>query len=337
MSNDYKSILIIHVSGRVGDTLLITPLLETISKHYRNSTVTILTHRNTVNLLENCKYVDYVETISKKRARYRGWTFYKKYDLALVSSTFDESSDSLVSYACRVSKKVVAFKPNSNILRKCIYKSVDKNLDEKRHAIKYYHDLTNSLNIASIGKRISFSSTKQELQESKNILQKSALKKCNLIIAIKITSLESRSFRDWPEDNLVMLIKLLSKKYENIGFVAFGGINEFDKFDNIEKRVQIPFLNFSKYGLREIGSIMNYVDLYIGVDTGFTQLMSSYNKPMIILYYPNMSPYKFSPIDHPKLCLIEADKRQHSDVDEMNLMSTIKPEEVFDKITKLIE
>ena len=33
MVKNSKKILVIHVSGRVGDTLLITPLLETISKH----------------------------------------------------------------------------------------------------------------------------------------------------------------------------------------------------------------------------------------------------------------------------------------------------------------
>jgi len=73
------------------------------------------------------------------------------------------------------------------------------------------------------------------------------------------------------------------------------------------------------------------------VDTGFTQLMSSYNKPMIILYYPNMSSYKFRPVNHPKLCLLEADQQTHLELDKMALMSTIKPKLVFDKIIKLLE
>jgi len=337
MVKNSKKILVIHVSGRVGDTLLITPLLETISKHFKNSVLTALIHRNTVDLLENCKYADHIGTISKKRARYRGWTFFKKYDLAFVSSSSNEDADSLVAYACRTSKKVVAFEPDSSILRKCIYKSVGKNLNEKRHIIKYYHDLTSSINISPIGERISFRATKQELQESKNLLQKSVLKKCDLIIAVKVTGLESRQFRDWPEDNLSELIELLSKRYKNIGFITLGGLNEFDKFEKFAKRVKTPFLNFSKYGVREVGSIMNYVDLYIGVDTGFTQLMSSYNKPMIILYYPNMSSYKFRPVNHPKLCLLEADQQTHLELDKMALMSTIKPKLVFDKIIKLLE
>ncbi len=337
MDNNYKRILVIHVSGRVGDTLFITSLLETISQYYPNSLITILAHRNTVNLLENCKYVDHIGTISKKRARYRGWTFIKKYDLTFVSSSPDESADSLVSYACRVSKKVVAFKPTSRILRKCIDKSVDKDFYEKRHIIDYYHDLTNSLNIAPASKRVSFDATNQELEESKKILQKSTLKKSDLIVAVKITSLPSRSYRDWPEENLVGLMKMLIDKYKNVGFIAFGGLSEYDKYENIAQKVHTPFLNFSDKGLREFGSIMNYVDLYIGVDTGVTHLMSSYNKPMVALYHPNMSVHKYRPINHPKLCLLEADQQSHLDIDEMNLMSTIKPKLVFEKIITLLE
>ncbi len=105
----------------------------------------------------------------------------------------------------------------------------------------------------------------------------------------------------------------------------------------LHKKVHTPFLNFSDKGLREFGSIMNYVDLYIGVDTGVTHLMSSYNKPMVALYHPNMSVHKYRPINHPKLCLLEADQQSHLDIDEMNLMSTIKPKLVFDKIITLLE
>ena len=229
----------------MGDTLFITPLLETISKHYSNSFVTVLTHRNTVSLLENCKYIDILNTISKKRARYRGWTFIKKYDIAFVSSSPDEASDALVSYACRVSKKIVAFNPTSSRLRRCIDKSVDKDFNEKRHIIDYYHDLTDSLNIAPASKRVNFSATNQELNESKNILQKSELRGVDLIVAIKITSLPSRSYRDSSEESLVVLMKMLTDRYKNIGFIAFGGLSEYGKYESIAQKVHTPFLNFS--------------------------------------------------------------------------------------------
>ena len=126
-------------------------------------------------------------------------------------------------------------------------------------------------------------------------------------------------------------------RYKNIGFIAFGGLSEYGKYESIAQKVHTPFLNFSDKGLREFGSIMNYIDLYIGVDTGVTHLMSSYNKPMIALYHPNMPVCKYGPVNHPKLCLLEADQQTHLELDKMALMSTIKPKLVFDKIIKLLE
>jgi len=327
-----KNILIIHVSGRVGDTLFITPLLETISKHYSNSFVTVLTHRNTVSLLENCKYIDLLNTISKKRARYRGWTFIKKYDLAFISSSPDEDADSLVSYACRVSKKIVAFKPTSSRLRKCVDKLVDKDFNGKRHIIDYYHDLTNALNIVPSSKRVNFYATSKELARAQKILQESALKTCKLIIAIKITSLSSRSYRDWPEEHLVKLMNMLIDKYKDVGFIAFGGLSEYGKYENIAQKIHAPFLNLSEKELREFGSIMNYVNLYIGVDTGVTHLMSSYDVPMVVLYHPLAPKSQYSPINHPNFYSLECPKNLILNMNKEDMMATIDPDQVFEKI-----
>ena len=288
-------------------------------------------------MLENCKYIDLLNTISKKRARYRGWTFIKKYDIAFVSSSPDEDADSLVSYACRVSKKIVAFKPTSSRLRKCVDKSVDKDFNGKRHIIDYYHDLTNALNIFPSSKRVNFYATSKELVRAQKILQESSLKTCKLIIAIKITSLSSRSYRDWPEEHLIKLMNMLIDKYKNVGFIAFGGLGEYDKYESIAQKVHAPFLNLSDHGvadqrLREFGSIMNYVDLYIGVDTGITHLMSSYDAPMVVLYHPLSPTSQYSPINHPNFYSLECPKKFILDMNKEDMMTTIGSEQVFEKI-----
>jgi len=335
MSKGIDAILVIHVSGRAGDTLFITPLLETIAKKYPKSKITLLAHRNTVNLLENCKYTDCIGTISKKRARYRGWNFIKKYNLAFVSSSPDEDADTLVSYACRVSKEVVAFKPNANKLIKCLTKSVTKNFGESRHIIDYYHDLTSSMGIDPMSKRIQYVSNNFELIASKKILKGSGIAGCDFIVAVKITSLPSRSYRDWPDDHLVSLMKLLVDKYDNIGFVAFGGFSEYERYENIANKAKAKLLNLSDKSLREVGSMMQYVDVYIGVDTGVTHLMSSFNTPMIVLYHPLASKRQYAPLNHPYFFSFECDGNDSVETEE--LMSTISPNLVSDKVENILD
>jgi len=334
MVKNSKKILVIHFTGRVGDTLFITPLLETISNNYKKSEITALVHRNTINIVDNCEHANHIGTISKKRARYRGWLSRNKYDMVFVSSSPDEEAHSLLSYACRVGKKVVAFETSSDKLNKCIHYLVKKDFNEGRYLVDYYHDLTNAVGMPSARKRINFNVTNAELDKSKEILQNSSLRDCKIIIAVKITGLPSRSYRDWPEENFIELTKIIIGQYDSIGFIMLGGPDEYEKYSDMAKKIQAPVLNMSYYGLLEIGSMMSFVSLYIGVDTGFTHLMSSFDTPIIALYHPKMPVYIKN---HPRVNAIVADEERHSSVHEVNLMSTITPIKVFNSIKKMLQ
>ena len=163
MISNVKHILVIHVSGRIGDTLFITPVLRSIAKYYPKTSITVLAHRNTATLLENCKYVDQVGTISKRRSKYRGWLTNKKYDVVFVSSSPDESSDPFIAYACRVGKSIVTFETESNNSKQCVDQMVQKSFGHNRHIVDYYQDLVSSIGIPATGKRLVFGVTSQEL------------------------------------------------------------------------------------------------------------------------------------------------------------------------------
>ena len=71
-SNSIQKILIIIVS-RIGDTLLTTPAIESISGHFKNSNVTVLAHPKRYSVLENLPFIHNVGTISKNIAIWKGW------------------------------------------------------------------------------------------------------------------------------------------------------------------------------------------------------------------------------------------------------------------------
>ena len=331
---EVENILIIHVSGRVGDTLLVTPVLETVRSYFKRANINFFVHRNTVDLVRNSPFVNHISLFSKKSAKYKGWLSRKKYDLAIVVSGFyEDDSETLIPYACRVSHNIVAFKsPNSKLLNSCVHFQVDKNFNNKKHVIDYYHDLTNKLGMPIIGRRINFHSSKSELRKAHELLQSSPLKACELIIGVKITGLASRSYRDWPTKNFLQLTNLLSKQYSKIGFILLGGLNEYDKNEDIATSISAPVLNMSGEKLREIGAIMKYLDLYIGVDTGFTQLARSYDHPMVVLYPPSIPKHQSQPMNHPNFYSLECPKKLILDMNKEDMMATIDPEKVFEKI-----
>jgi ADP-heptose:LPS heptosyltransferase len=231
----------------------------------------------------------------------------------------------------------VAFKsPNSKLLNSCVHFQVDKNFNNKKHVIDYYHDLTNKIGMPVIGRRINFRSSKSELRKAYELLQSSPLKACELIIGVKITGLESRSYRDWPTENFLQLARLLTNQYSKIGFILLGGLNEYNKNEKIAENISAPVLNMSGAKLREIGAIMKYINLYIGVDTGFTQLVSSYDNPMVVLYHPFIPKYQTQPINHPNFHSIDCHEKSIINMNKENMMETISAERVFEKITMII-
>lgn len=327
------NILVIHVSGRIGDTLLITPMLQNIKQYYPTANITILAHRNTAHLLKNNPYIYKVAILSKRKSYRRGWLFRKKYDMAFVVSGPKEYCDAFIKYAYRVSKKVVAFEAKNKLLEQCIDYTVKKNYTDGRHIVDYFHDLATAVGISYTNKRISFVATEVELTEAERLLQSSMPQNCYPIIGIKITSLASRSYRDWSSQYLLELASSIVKKYPKSGFILFGGLGECASNQSMAKQLPTPVLDLSGKCLRSIGAMMSYLHLYIGVDTGVSHLMSTYDIPMIILYHPYNSPSKACPINHPNFYALECQQKFNDGIEINNLMSTITPNQVLEKVT----
>ena len=326
-------ILVIHVSSRIGDSLLVTPLIETIKHKFKNCKLSLFAHKRMHVLFQNNSDIDDIDVISVKRSKYKGWSFIKKFDLAFVVIGPEETDTSLIKYALRVSKKVVSYNSNSQKINKRLYKIATKDYSKNTHIIDYYLSLTGALKINPSGKRVRFNSSTSELFSMQKVIASSAIKDCKVVLGLKITSLSSKSYRDWPFNNFIELSYLIGKEYSDIGFVMLGGLDEFDKLEKLSNKLDFPVLNLSGASLREIGSAINFLDLYIGVDTGFTHLVSSSDVPMVVLYHPLNPKEKYGPINHPDFHPIDCLEELIINTDKENMMATIGPEQVFEKIS----
>ena len=79
-----SNVLLIHISGRIGDSLLATPSITTFQKNFLNARIDLLVHRNRLDLFKNVPNVNLIGSISEKRAWYKGWLSLQKYDYVII-------------------------------------------------------------------------------------------------------------------------------------------------------------------------------------------------------------------------------------------------------------
>jgi heptosyltransferase III len=302
-SNSIKKILVIIVS-RIGDSMLTMPAIRSIAHFYKDAEITILAHPKRHSIFKNLPFVDKLDVITKNTALYRSRFGKKKYDLAFVYG-YDKS---LIQYALRSSRKVVAFKQKDDKINNMLYKAVDFPNSEIVHFVDIFLALPRSIGIHEDSKRLSIALTSDEIIFAEKTLNSKKLNN-KLLIGIQAVSFPTKDFRDWPIKCFLDLCQQISHEDPNVHFLIYGGPSpeEKIKLDMLFNGLRKNATNFIGMSLRETAALMSKTNLYIGVDTGPTHIMSTFNIPMIVLFHCKLKskiygalehPYYF-PIDHP--------------------------------------
>ena len=328
-SNSFQKILVIIVS-RIGDTLLTTPAIKSISGHYKDTEITVLAHPKRYTVLQHLPFVHDVGFISKNTAIWKG-RFGKKYDLAFVYG-YDKS---LVLYALRVSNRVIAFKQGNNKINNRLYKSVEFPTSKDMHFVDVFMALPQAIEIHVDNKRLSLSLTKDEELFAENILTENKLSK-KLLIGIQAVSFPTKAYRDWPTEYFLELCKKIFDKNPNVHFLIYGGRSEKEKekLDWLFNGLSGYATSFIGMPLRETAAVMSKTRLYIGVDTGPTHIMSTFNIPMIVLFHCKLKSEIYGALEHP--CYFAIDHPNKKNCSETSAMSDISVKTVLEAVNKAL-
>jgi heptosyltransferase-3 len=329
-SNSIQKILIIIVS-RIGDTLLTTPAIESISGHYKDTEITVLAHPKRYTLLQHLPFVHNVGFISKNTAIWKG-RFGKKYDLAFVYG-YDKN---LVLYALRVSNRVIAFKQGNNKIDNRLYKSVELPTSKNMHFVDVSMVLPQAIDIHADNKRLSLSLTKDDELFAENILTENKLSN-KLLIGIQAVSFPTKAYRDWPTECFLELCKKIIDKNPNVHFLIYGGRaeKEKEKLDWLFNSLSGYATSFIGMPLRETAAVMSKTRLYIGVDTGPSHIMSTFNIPMIVLFHCNLKSEIYGALEHP--CYFAIDHPNKKNCSETSAMSDISVKKVLEAVDSVLK
>jgi heptosyltransferase-3 len=291
---DGARILIINVS-RIGDTLLATPAIRAIARAFPGADVTCLGHPKRVEVLANLPFVQHIGAITKKLAPWMGRFGGKRYDWAFVFG-YDRP---LVKYALRVADKVVAFRQGDPDIDGRLHKAVPPPGFQSAHAVRMLLSLPAAVGIEPAGLRLAYSVTDGEKSWASKELAHLA-DGTGPLIGLQVASFPTKGYRDWPLEHFIALCERIRQRYSRAYFLIFGGTLEKQRTEALYRHFSDCSTLFAgRLTLRQTASLMDRLDLYIGVDTGPTHIMGSLHRPLIALYHPTASSYLIGPLEHP--------------------------------------
>lgn len=289
------SILFIAVS-RIGDTLFATPAMRAVATAWPGAKITLLGHPNRAEVLEHLPWAHQVGTITKRRATWMGRLGGARYDLAFVFG-FDEV---LVAYALRVAKQVVAFQQADPALNARLFAAVPKPPFQSEHAVRQLLRLPAAVGAQPAGLRIAYRTTGDEVAWAKERLSAEGLAEARPLIGLQVASFPTKAYRDWPVEHFAELCARIGQRWPEAGFLIFGGPEERRRTDWLKATLgDRAALLAGRLSLRQTAGLMSLTDLYVGVDTGPTHIMSAFDIPLVALYHCISPSTLTGPLDHP--------------------------------------
>ena len=292
--------ILVIIVARIGDTLLVTPVLRALKAAIPQGRLTVLTHPKRLEVLQHLPFIDALGGITKTSAQVRGWMAKRRFDVALVYG----HDAALVRYALRTSTAVIAFPQRDEALNRRLAHLVEPPT-EPQHAVLHRLALLAPLGLAAADLRLAYCVTEQERAEARRWLG-AKLPSGRPLIGLQMASFPTKAHRDWPVSSFGELIGRIAGTHAQARFVLLGDRAAAEKAAPLLSRYpHQAALAAGGLSLRQSAALMAELDLYIGVDTGPTHIAGALGIPMVALYHAAYPGRNLVPLQHPACTMIE--------------------------------
>ncbi|MBL8473231.1 MAG: glycosyltransferase family 9 protein [Rhodocyclaceae bacterium] len=293
-------ILVINVT-RIGDTLLTTPVLRALARHWPGAKITFAGHRKRAEVMQNLDFVERVSHISKRTAPFVRLLARSRYDLAVVFG----NDEPLIRYARACADRVIAARQDDAALNRELDWMGCADEYKPQHAVTHLLCMLRPLRIKPDGFHLSYRVRASEAQWADAQLAARRIAGVPLL-GLQIASFPTKAFRDWPTDHFRRLCLTLGEMNPDLRFLVFGGPTDQQRADELCKALGGTALSVAgQLSLRQTAALMDKLALYVGVDTGPTHIMGALHRPMVAMYHPTSPSRVLAPLGHP--CCIAVD------------------------------
>ena len=293
-------ILILKVQT-IGDTLLISPLISNLKKHYDNSIIDVMINEGTRDMLELNPNVGNI--FEYKRESHRGLTnlqrFIKninflmsirqaKYDLVIDLDEGDRGA--IVSFVSGARVKIGSDKVKSKIIKNTYTNFLPKRL--KKHTVDVNLDPLRILKIPIKNKKVEVYWSKED-----DRIVDIELSRFNAFIHIHPFS--KGWFKDVDINTIAKVIDYCECEMGLSVVITSAPISrELDKVSSILELCNAKPINMSgRLTLRQTAALNKRAKLFIGVDTAIMHIAAVNNTPVLAFFGPT-SPDTWGPWDN---------------------------------------
>lgn len=284
--DDVKRVLIVRTNHRLGNLLLITPIVQEVVSTFPNAKIDLIIQGGLGPVIfENYKEIDRIISLPKKPFKNLGTyikgffsVFNKKYDFA-INAVAESSSGKLYTTMAKSKFKVFGVDTKNETVDHNVEKHIAKApvLALRNYLEKIGFEAKNT-NIPNLDITL----TSQEIKNGKTILDK-LTGKHKKVVSLFTFATADKCYK--PEWWLPFYEKLLNEFPEYL-FI------EILPYENVS---QIDFKAPSYYSkdIREMAAVMNNTSLWIGADCGIMHLASAANTDTVGLFSrPNYDVYE---------------------------------------------
>lgn len=278
-----KRILIIR-TDRVGDVVMITPIIRELRKKFPDSFIATLTNPNTADILLNNPYLDLsISDDLKKKSFWNIVRELKKHKFTDGLLVMPTERAAYQMFFAGIKNRIGVGKKLYEVIT--LMKSVSRNkYIPLRHEADYCMDLARKIGVTNTDLTPEIFLTEEERKFGKNILLNEGINENDLKIIVHSGSGKSSS--NWSESKYFNLIEkiLQSKQDSKILLTAKEMSNEFrEKVKNMNSN-RIYFIDDKINRLRDLICIISASDLLIAASTGPLHLASALKVKTIGLF-----------------------------------------------------
>ncbi len=270
--NDKIRVLITRPNHRLGNQLLLTPLIQEIKQHFPNSSIDLVLNGTLSSVLfSNYKYVDTVFNLPKKP--FKHLSDYLKQSARLLFNRYD-----IAIAGCEASNSSKIYVKLSRARFK-IYDSGTQSLDKPKYIAKYpVYNFKTFLNPNQDLSRYEYSKlalnlSTEEIEHGQHILKRLFDNdKKTICIFTFATGAKCHSKEWWSE--CYHLLKSEFKDYNILEMLPIENVSQID----------FKSTHFYSKDLREIAAVIENSAVFIGADSGMMHLSAATNTTTLGLF-----------------------------------------------------